>query len=139
MNALGLALAERLLDGAAAEARGRSVAMGLAVVDAAGLLVAARRMDGAQFVAVDLAIGKAYTSAAFGAPTERWAETSAPGGSDWGLSTALGGRLVVFAGGLPIHVDGELAGGIGVSGAAALVDRACAAAGLSSAGLEVPT
>jgi uncharacterized protein GlcG (DUF336 family) len=50
------------------------------------------------------------------------------------MSTALGGRLVVFAGGLPIHADGTLVGGVGVSGAAAAVDRACALAGLAAAG-----
>jgi uncharacterized protein GlcG (DUF336 family) len=51
------------------------------------------------------------------------------------MSTALGGRLVVFAGGLPIRADGALIGGVGVSGAASAVDRACAQAGLTAAGL----
>jgi uncharacterized protein GlcG (DUF336 family) len=52
------------------------------------------------------------------------------------MSTALGGRLVVFAGGLPIHAGGALVGGVGVSGAASSTDRACALAGLTAAGLE---
>jgi uncharacterized protein GlcG (DUF336 family) len=59
-----------------------------------------------------------------------------PDGSDWGLASTLGGRIVVFAGGLPIRADGALAGGLGVSGAASEVDRACAEAGLRAAGLE---
>ncbi len=134
----GLDLAQELLAGVRAEAERRGVAMGAAVVDAGGNLVAALRMDGAQLVALPLAIDKAWTAVALDAPTETWAASTAPGGSDWGMATALGGRLVVFAGGLPVRVDGAAVGGIGVSGAAAAVDRACAAAGLAAAGLEVP-
>jgi uncharacterized protein GlcG (DUF336 family) len=131
-----LAAALQVLEGARAEAERRGVAMGLAVVDLGGALVAGQRMDGAQLPALDLAIGKAYTAAAFDAPTEAWAQSTAPGGSDWGMSTALGGRLVVFAGGLPLRAGGRLAGGVGVSGGPGAVDRACAVAGLQAAGFE---
>jgi uncharacterized protein GlcG (DUF336 family) len=110
--------------------------MGAAVVDVGGNLVAALRMDGAQKVALPLASDKAYTAVALGAPTETWSGSTAPGGDDCGMASALGGRLVVFAGGLPIQVDGTVIGGVGVSGAAATVDRACACAGLVAAGLE---
>jgi uncharacterized protein GlcG (DUF336 family) len=112
--------------------------MGAAVVDLGGSVVAALRMDGAQLPALDLALDKAYTAVSFGFPTEFWAASTRPDGSDWGLSTSLGGRFVVFAGGLPILAGGALAGGLGVSGAASAVDRACAEAGLRAAGLEVP-
>ena len=125
-----LDLAEQILREARAEAERRGVPMGLAVVDTGGNLVAGARMDGTQLVALALATDKAYTAVAFGRPTEAWAEVSAPGGSDWGLSTVLQGRLVVFAGGLPITVDGAVVGGLGVSGGPAAVDRACAEAGL---------
>jgi uncharacterized protein GlcG (DUF336 family) len=135
---VGLELAQQLLSGVYEEASKRGVAMGAAVVDPGGALVAAQRMDGAQLVAVDLATDKAFTAVAFGAPTEAWAESTRPGEGDWGLSTVLGGRIVVFAGGLPIVVDGEVVGGLGVSGSAAAVDRACAEAGLRAAGLEPP-
>ena len=132
---LTLDLALRLIDGACQEAVRREVAMGLAVVDTAGGVVASARMDGAQLVAVDLATDKAYTAVAFGQPTEAWSDSTQPGGADWGLSTTLGGRLVVFAGGLPVRVDGEVVGAIGVSGSAAQVDRACAEAGIAAVGL----
>ena len=132
---LTLDLALRMIDGAAQEATRRDVSMGLAVVDTGGRVVATARMDGAQLIAVDLATDKAYTAVALGQPTEAWAASTQPGGSDWGLSTTLGGRLVVFAGGLPVKVDGHVVGGIGVSGSAATVDRACAVAGLASVGL----
>ena len=133
---LTLDLALRMIDGAAQEATSRNVAMGLAVVDTGGCVVATARMDGAQLIAVDLATDKAYTAVALGQPTEAWAASTQPGGSDWGLSTTLGGRLVVFAGGLPVKVDGHVVGGIGVSGSAATVDRACAVAGLAAVGLS---
>jgi uncharacterized protein GlcG (DUF336 family) len=135
---VGLDLALAMLAGVREEAEARSVAMGAAVVDLGGRVVAALRMDGAQLPALDLAIDKAYTAVSFGHPTEFWAASTRPDGSDWGLSTTLGGRIVVFAGGLPVRAGGALAGGLGVSGAASAVDRACAEAGLRAGGLEVP-
>jgi uncharacterized protein GlcG (DUF336 family) len=135
---VGLDLALAMLAGVREEAEARSVAMGAAVVDLGGRVVAALRMDGAQLPALDLAIDKAYTAVSFGHPTEFWAASTRPDGSDWGLSTTLGGRIVVFAGGLPIHAGGALAGGLGVSGSASSVDRACAEAGLRAGGLQVP-
>lgn len=125
----------RVIDGARREAERRGVRMGIAVTDTAGQLVAALKMDGAQLVAVRLATDKAYTASAFGHPTQAWAQSSAPGGSDWGLASACDGRLIVFAGGIPLHADGELVGGVGVSGAAADVDAACARAGAAAVGL----
>lgn len=132
---VGLDLALTVLTGVRAEAARAGVSLGMAVVDTGGGLVASARMDGAQLVAVALATDKAFTAVAFGAPTEAWAESTQPGGSDWGMTTTVGGRLVVFAGGLPLRVDGRVVGAVGVSGAAAHVDRACAAAGLRAAGL----
>ncbi len=130
-----LDLAQQLLAGVRAEAERRGVALGAAVVDVGGNLVAALRMDGAQLPALNLAIDKAYTAVSFGHPTEFWAAPTRPDGSDWGLASTLGGRIVVFAGGVPVVVDGEVVGGLGVSGAAASVDKACAEAGLAAAGL----
>ena len=134
-STLPLDLAQQILAGVRAEAERRGAAMGAAVVDAGGNLVASVRMDGAQLVALPLATDKAYTAVALDAPTETWADSTTPGGADWGMASALGGRLVVFAGGLPVRLHGVLAGGVGVSGSAAAVDRACAEAGLAAAGL----
>ena len=132
---ISLELAQTLLAGVRAEADSQGKAMGAAVVDRGGNIVAALRMDGAQIVAVPLAIDKAYTAVACGLPTEQWASSTQPGGGDWGFNTTLGGRIVVFAGGVPVVVDGDVVGGLGVSGAAASVDKACAEAGLRAAGL----
>jgi uncharacterized protein GlcG (DUF336 family) len=87
-------------------------------------------MDGAHPVAVRLAADKAYTAAAFGAPSHAWAEPTAPGGADWGMAGADGGRILVLPGGLPLrHSDGVVIGAVGVSGAAPAIDLACAQAG----------
>lgn len=132
---VSLDLALALLGGVRAEADAGGLAMGAVVVDLGGNTVASLRMDGAQLCALPLAQDKAWTAVACGLPTDEWAERSQPGGRDWGLSTVLGGKFVVFAGGLPVTVDGALAGGLGVSGAAAADDRRCAEAGLRAAGL----
>jgi uncharacterized protein GlcG (DUF336 family) len=131
---VSLGLARRLIAGVEAEAARRGVAMGIAVVDRAGQLLAAARMDGATPVSLQLAVDKAFTAAAFGYPTDAWAEVTKPGGADWGLTSALSGRIVILAGGLPLKAGGRLVGGLGVSGGAPAVDLACAVEGLRAVG-----
>lgn len=132
---VSLALAQRLLMQVQVSAEERGVAMAAVVVDTGGNVVASARMDGTQLGAIGLAADKAFTAAAFGYPTSRWTESSAPSGQDWGLAATLGGRIVVIPGGVPIIHDGKLIGGLGVSGAAAHVDEACATEALDVAGL----
>lgn len=134
---VALALARRLIAAAEAEADARGVRMGIAVVDPAGEPVAVSRMDGASPVALKLAVDKAFTAAAFNAPTDGWGEVTAPGGADWGLTSALGGRVLLLPGGLPLRVGGVLVGAIGVSGAAPAVDLACATAAVQA--VDLPT
>jgi uncharacterized protein GlcG (DUF336 family) len=100
--------------------------LAVVVVDAAGHPVAAERMDGAPFVAMSLAQEKAWTAAAFGAPTTLWRESSRPGGIYWGLTSAVGGRISALAGGAPVRIGGELVGGVGVSGGDDGQDERCA-------------
>lgn len=59
-------------------------------------------------------------------------------GEDEGMKLGFAARprMVVFGGGLPIRIDGELVGGIGVSGASAEQDEACARAGLEAIGAD---
>lgn len=130
---ISLELAREVAAGVRAEAAERGVAMAIAIVDSSGELVLAERMNGAAPVALHLAQDKAYTAAAFGAPTEQWAAVTAPGGADWGMAGSVGGRILVLPGGLPVRVAGRLVGGLGVSGAAPSVDVACASAGIAVA------
>jgi uncharacterized protein GlcG (DUF336 family) len=122
---------------AAAVAHGRSMgkAVVASVVDAGGDLMACLRADGAFSASVSIARDKAYTAAVFGAPTD---------GLGQALSEnpillngiALRPGVVLFAGGLPIVVEGAVAGAIGVSGGSEEDDRACARAGLSALGIK---
>lgn len=130
---MGLALAQRLIERAVSEAESIGTPMAVAVVDRGGNLVAVQRMDGAQLVAVPLAIDKAWTAVACDAPTEEWAASTKPGGEDWGMTTALSGRIVVLPGGLPVRHGSALVGGIGVSGGYGHEDRRCASVALEAA------
>jgi uncharacterized protein GlcG (DUF336 family) len=75
-----------------------------------------------------LAADKAYTSALWQMPSGDLHESSQPGGGDWGVTSTEGGRIIVYAGGLPIFSDGILAGALGVSGGTGAQDGACALA-----------
>jgi uncharacterized protein GlcG (DUF336 family) len=129
---VGRALARRLIDAAVQEAEQIGTAMAVAVVDGGGNLVAIERMDGAQLVAVSLAIDKAWTAVACSAPTDDWAATTTPGKEDWGMNTALGGRIVVLPGGLPVTDGHAVIGGVGVSGGYGHEDKRCAKAALEA-------
>jgi uncharacterized protein GlcG (DUF336 family) len=111
----------------AAEAIG--VAMNIAVVDAGNNLVAFQRMDGAWLGSVDIAQGKAYTARAFNMSTKDLAPLCQPGESLFGIHASNGGRLIVFAGGIPLERGGEVVGAIGVSGGAVEQDHVVAEAG----------
>ncbi|MES2238018.1 MAG: heme-binding protein [Pseudomonadota bacterium] len=117
----------------------KAVAMGLrvnaAVVDRGGLLVAFLRMPGAPLHSIDIAIDKAYTAAGFGMPTGMWHEALKAHSEAVQQGVPLRPRFTAFGGGLPIIVEGQVIGGIGVSGALENEDTECARAGLKALGL----
>ena len=88
----------------------------IAVVDAGGNLVSHVRMDGAWIGSVDVAINKAFTARAFDLPTADLAADSQPGGQFYGIQESNKGRVMIFAGGVPLKRDGEVVGAVGVSG-----------------------
>ena len=88
----------------------------IAVVDAGGNLVAHLRMDGAWIGSVDISINKAFTARAFDLPTADLAADSQPGGQFYGIEQSNEGRVVIFAGGIPLKRDGKVVGAVGVSG-----------------------
>ena len=129
-----LALALELLAAVRAEAEQRSLALAMCVVDVGGHVIASQRMDGAALGAMRLAVGKAYTAVSWGAPSGDFAESTQPGGADWGWNTT-DERIVVYAGGIPLLAGGELVGGVGASGGAAEEDEACVLAAARALGL----
>ena len=88
----------------------------IAVVDAGGNLVSHIRMDGAWIGSVDIAINKAFTARAFDLPTADLAADSQPGGQFYGIEQTNEGRVVIFAGGVPLKRDDQVVGAVGVSG-----------------------
>ena len=136
VNELTEDTASSLVDAFRAVCTRRSLSLAVAVVDRGGHLIACTRRDGAQIGAVPLAVDKAFTAVAFGAPSSRWAGASAPGATDWGLAGSLGGRVQVMPGGVPLFSGGQLVGGLGISGAAGLIDEECAFETVAAVGLR---
>ncbi len=129
--------AARMVEAAVARARELGVAVNVAVVDRGGHLLAFRRMDGAPTLSVQVAQRKATSAVAFPLPTHRWyGLLEGNPALLQGLPLITG--LAIFGGGYPVVVDGELAGGIGVSGASEEQDMEIATAALSAVGVEVP-
>lgn len=125
------AAADKLLDAAQAKAVEIGVPMNIAIVDESGVLKAFRRMDGAAQLSVDIAQDKAYTAISFSMPTHAWFDfiKNDPPLLHGIVKTP---RLVVFGGGYPITLDGEVVGGIGVSGGHYTQDMEVAEAALAA-------
>ena len=108
------------------------VPMCIAVTDESGNLIAFERMNGGKITSIDLAIDKGFTAAGVRKSTHALGEVSHPGNPAYGLSSTLGGRMVVVGGGLPVLVNGEVVGAIGVSSGSPAQDLEVAEAGLKN-------
>lgn len=120
------------LEAAAGRAQELGVPVNIAVCDAGGNQLAFARLDGAPLLSISIAQDKAYSVAGFnGVPTDEWfgmieAEPALREG------IVHRDRLVIFAGGSPVTIDGALVGAVGVSGGTAEQDGEIAAAGASA-------
>ena len=128
-----LEAAQQAIEAAAAKAREIGVPMAIAVVDPDGTLKAFSRMDGAALLAVRIAQQKAWTAISFGLPTQGLWEFIK---DDPPLLHSLPHQenMILFGGGSPISLDGQMIGGIGVSGGHYSQDQECADAGLAALG-----
>lgn len=109
----------------------------IAVVDPSGILVAFLRMDNAFLGSIDLSQKKARTAVLFSglfSSADLYSQVQ-PGAPLYGIEQTNGG-LVVFGGGVPIFVDGQLIGGVGVSGGTVDQDVAVARAGVLAIGAK---
>jgi uncharacterized protein GlcG (DUF336 family) len=116
---------------AAAEAKANEIGqpMNIAVVDGGGNLVSHVRMDGAWIGSIDISINKAFTARAFDISTAQLSENSQPGQQFYGIQNSNHGRVMIFAGGVPLQRNGSVIGAIGVSGGSGSQDQAVATAG----------
>jgi uncharacterized protein GlcG (DUF336 family) len=106
--------------------------MNIAVVDAGGNLVAHVRMDGAWIGSIDISINKAWTSRAFDISTKELSGLSQPGDDFFGIHVSNRGRVMIFAGGIPLKRGDQVVGAIGVSGGAGKQDQSVAEAGAAA-------
>jgi glc operon protein GlcG len=125
MSALTLDLARKLIDAAEDEARRQELRLSFAVLDAGGHVVAVARMDEADWITPEVALGKAWTAAAFRAPSDAQGQKAKDLVAFAGaISAATQGRYTPQIGGLPIIVDGGPIGAMGASGATGQEDEA---------------
>ena len=129
-----ITLAEARQAIAAAEKKAHEIGqpMNIAVADAGGNLVAHVRMDKAWMGSIDISINKAWTARAFDIATKDLAEHSQSGNQFFGIHASNHGRVMIFAGGIPLKRGGEVVGAIGVSGGSGEQDHAVAEAGAAA-------
>lgn len=127
---LGIEDARLLIEGARAKAEEIGVPMCIAITDESGQLMAFERMDGGKITSTIIAQDKAYTAAGAKRTTESYGVASQPGSPAFGINSAIGGRLMVVGGGLPVIIDGHVVGAIGLSSGTPAQDSQCAQAGI---------
>jgi uncharacterized protein GlcG (DUF336 family) len=124
-----LADARRIIAAAEKKAEELGQPMNVAVVDEGGNLIAFERMTNAWLGSIDIAQKKAWTSRAFDIATKDLAEHSQSGNQFFGIHASNNGKVMIFAGGIPLKQEGKVVGAIGVSGGSGVQDHAVAEAG----------
>jgi uncharacterized protein GlcG (DUF336 family) len=108
----------------------------IAIVDDGGNLIALERMNGARITGPEIAIAKAYTASGHKRSTHLFNKEpngpALPGNEAFGIQQMLPGKFAIFVGGFPIVVNGEVIGGVGVSGGNGEQDIAVGTAALEA-------
>ena len=126
---VALDAAMAILTAARRKAEDLGVAMNIAIVDDGGNLVAFARMDGAWLGSIEIAQNKAWTARAFDISTKELASMSQPKQPLFGIAETHRGRVIIFAGGVPLRNKDQIVGAIGVSGGTPDQDHQVAEAG----------
>jgi uncharacterized protein GlcG (DUF336 family) len=127
-----LADARRIIAAAEKKAEQIGQPMNVAIVDGGGNLVAFERMANAWLGSIDIAQKKAWTSRAFDITTKDLGANSQPGDQFFGINASNDGKVMIFAGGVPLKKDGKIVGAIGISGGSGEQDQAVAEAGAAA-------
>ena len=126
-NPISLEQAKKVMAGAEAEAKKNNWPVVIAILDSGGQLVMLQRLDNAQWGSVEVAKDKARSAVAFRRPTKAFQDLIAQGGANMRLLNLTGASML--EGGIPIIVDGKIAGAVGVSGVTSQQDAQTAQAG----------
>src|ERR1700726_1988628 len=129
MTAVKLDDARRVISAAEKKAREIGQPMNIAVADEGGNIVTHIRMDNAWIGSIDISMKKAYTAPAVDMPTADLATHSQSGGQFFGIHASNDGKIMIFAGGIPLKREGKVVGAVGVSGGSGDQDHAVAEAG----------
>jgi uncharacterized protein GlcG (DUF336 family) len=121
-----------MLSAAEVKAVSMGLAYNIAVVDAGGHLVAFVRQNGALIGSIDLAIDKAVTARIFDKPTSVLAELAQSGKPLFGIQVSNAGKVVIFGGGIPIAMNGNIIGAVGASAGTVEQDIAVAEAAIAA-------
>jgi uncharacterized protein GlcG (DUF336 family) len=124
--------ARRVIAAAEKKAKELGQPMNIAVADEGGNLVSHVRMDGAWLGSIDISINKAFTARAFDISTKDLAAHSQSGGQFFGIHVSNHGRIMIFAGGVPLKKNGKVVGAVGVSGGSGDQDHSVAVAGAAA-------
>jgi len=126
---IGIDEAERVVAAATTRAQAMGVPQNIAIVDSAGHLVAFRRMDGAKFLSIEMAIAKAMTAVGARKATADIMPATLPGQPGFGIQNLHGGRFTTLGGGIPLLAGTNVVGAIGVSSGSVAEDILVAQAG----------
>jgi len=128
--------ARAMADAALAKAAQIGVLESVCVVDDGGYPIVLERMDGARVTGPQIAWNKAFTAAGHKRSTHLFntppSGPALPGNEAFGIQWSFEGRFAVFVGGFPVVVDGEVIGGVGLSGGNGEQDTACGLAALQA-------
>lgn len=127
-----LADARRIIAAAEKKAEEIKQPMNIAVVDEGGNLIAFERMEDAWIGSIDIAQKKAWTSRAFDITTKDLGANAQSGDQFFGIHASNNGKVMIFAGGIPLKKDGKVVGAIGVSGGSGVQDHSVAEAGAAA-------
>ena len=128
---LSLEEARILIEGAKHKSAAMGIPMCIAVCDESGHLVHFERMDGGKISSISIAMDKAFTGAVARNGTHVYNQLCQPGQPTFGIHITNGGHFSVIGGGLPVTVDGEVVGGIGISAGTAIQDLEVAEAAVA--------
>lgn len=120
---------ERVIDAAVDKANEIGIGVTIAIMKSDQVLQMSYHMPNALLVSSTLAPKKAWSALAMKEPTKDISPDIQPGKGLYQMETMLDGRLATFAGGIPLVIDGQMVGAIGVSGGLVEQDEAvCEAA-----------
>ena len=133
---LDLKEARAMVRAALAKAEELKVPETVCVCDDGGYPIALERMDGARITGPQIAWNKAFTAAGHRRSTHLFNQPpggpALPGNEAFGIQWSFDGKFAVFVGGFPVVVNGEVVGGIGLSGGNGEQDTRCGLAGLQA-------